>query len=210
MNDSPTRKLVTCALLTALIFVVTRFLYLPIPGGSGYLNLGDSVIAVGALLLPSPAILFAAGAGSALADLTAGYAAYALPTFLIKAAMGFVIFSMVLRKKFHFYLLGVLVAEAIMVLGYAAFEMNAFSMAHAIAALPFNAAQAGANFALALILYKPVARLATILWGDATFTTPAPTTATGTPDERQPAPNQPTPDQPTPPNQPTPDPQKDE
>lgn len=82
------------ALLTALVFIVTRFIQIPIP--LGYFNIGNSLILIGCVLLPSPYGIIAGSLGSALADLTS-YAEYTLPTLVIKAIMPY-LFYLLSRK----------------------------------------------------------------------------------------------------------------
>jgi len=153
------------ALLLALIFVVTRLIQIPIPAtaGGGYLNLGDSIIAAGSLLIANPLAAFAAGTGSALADLTAGFAAYALPTFLIKAAMALIVVYLGRRGSFFLYALGTALAGLLMIAGYFAFEYFTFGAPYALAAAPFNALQAGVNLVLALLFFRPVMQLRTVI-----------------------------------------------
>lgn len=85
MDKSNTLKwMVLTAMMSALITVVTMMIKIPSATG-GYLNLGDFVIMISVAVLPFPYALFAAGIGSAGADLMAGYAVYAPFTLCIKA-----------------------------------------------------------------------------------------------------------------------------
>ena len=86
MNTNPRlRQMVTAALFAAVITVVTAyFLHIPIPGSSGYVHLGDTLIYLAACLLPAPYAIFAASAGAGLADLLTA-PAWVLPTVIIKA-----------------------------------------------------------------------------------------------------------------------------
>ena len=84
MRSSKTRQLCLGAGSAALVFIVTRFLQVPIP--FGYFHLGNAVILVSCLVLPGTVGIWAGCIGSALADLTS-YPVYTLPTILIKLAM---------------------------------------------------------------------------------------------------------------------------
>lgn len=86
MNTNPRlRQMVTAALFAAVITVVTAyFLHIPIPGSSGYVHLGDTLIYLAACLLPTPYAVFAASVGAGLADLLTA-PAWVLPTLIIKA-----------------------------------------------------------------------------------------------------------------------------
>ncbi len=79
-------QLVMAAVFAAAITVTTAYvLHIPIPTG-GYLHLGDTLIYLGACLLPLPWAMGAAAVGAALADLLTA-PMWALATFLIKALM---------------------------------------------------------------------------------------------------------------------------
>ena len=69
------KMLVTTALFVALNYVATSLLVIPTPGG-GYLNLGDTIVLLGAYLLGPVYGAVAAGLGPALADLLAPMAPY--------------------------------------------------------------------------------------------------------------------------------------
>ena len=68
-----TKLLVMTALFAALGYVATRVLMVPSPTG-GYMNLGDTVVLLGAYLPGPVSGAVAGGIGPALADLLSGYA----------------------------------------------------------------------------------------------------------------------------------------
>ena len=70
-----TRALVMTGLFAALGCVATLVLQIPSPTG-GYLNLGDTVVILGAYLLGPALGAAAGGVGPALADLLSGYTVY--------------------------------------------------------------------------------------------------------------------------------------
>ncbi len=77
------------ATLTFVVTYVTGFVRTPLPGG--YLNIGDSVIFITALLFgPLPAFI-AGSVGSALADLAFGSLHFAPGTFFIKGTEGLIV-----------------------------------------------------------------------------------------------------------------------
>jgi hypothetical protein len=86
-----TQKLVLAALLTALVTVATIAFQVPVPATKGYINLGDTVIFLAALLLGPRYGAIAGGVGSALADLLSPYAAWAPFTLVIKGLEGFIV-----------------------------------------------------------------------------------------------------------------------
>lgn len=118
-------KLILAALLAALTCVATCVIHVPIPATNGYINLGDSMVLLGAFLLGPVYGAAAGGLGSMLADLLLGYAAYAPGTLVIKGAVGLcagLLFSALrVRTKGAALLAGVL-GESVMVLGYFAYE----------------------------------------------------------------------------------------
>lgn len=82
-----TRQLVLTGLMTALVFLFTFTVKVPVPFTSGYIHLGDAMIFLSVLAVGPIHGAFAAGVGSMLSDLLGGYAQYALPTLIIKAVM---------------------------------------------------------------------------------------------------------------------------
>jgi len=82
-----TQRLVLTGLMTALVFLLTYLVKVPVPFTSGYIHLGDSMIFLSVLAVGPFYGAFAAGVGSMLSDLLGGYAQYALPTLVIKALM---------------------------------------------------------------------------------------------------------------------------
>ena len=125
MKNRKLNKLVISALFCAIICAATFVVQIPSPATGGYVNLGDCFVLTAGIFLGGGGVL-AAGLGSALADLLAGYAQYAPVTFVIKALMALVAFAIykALSKKSKIggIILGGISAEALMVLGYFAYE----------------------------------------------------------------------------------------
>lgn len=100
----PAKTLALTGVATALVFVLTKFVSIPIPSvlGKTAIHVGNAMCLLSALLLgPAPGAL-AAGVGSALVDLTDPiWAAEFWMTFLNKAAMALVagVFCSKLRLK---------------------------------------------------------------------------------------------------------------
>lgn len=88
MEMSKTKQVVVGGLLAALVFVATFTIKIPIPFTQGYIHAGDSMIFLAALLFGWRFGALAGGIGSCLADLLGGYAAWALPSLVIKFMMG--------------------------------------------------------------------------------------------------------------------------
>ena len=153
-----TQKIVIAAMLTALCCVATMIIKIPSPF-KGYLNLGDCVVLLAAWLL-SPGYAFAvAGIGSALADLFYGYIIYAPATFVIKGIMAIIAHFCVkgMRSKLGTIpsrIIGGVLAETEMVLGYFVFEGLWYGFAPSVVNIPANAMQGVAGIVAGLILVK--------------------------------------------------------
>ncbi|MFB9640647.1 ECF transporter S component, partial [Streptomyces spiralis] len=80
MSDKKIRKLVVSALMAALTYVATMVIQIPSPM-NGYVNLGDCFVLLSGWLLGPWWGGAAAGIGSMLTDLFAGYTSYAPGTF---------------------------------------------------------------------------------------------------------------------------------
>lgn len=124
MNFKKISKLVTSALFIAIICVATVVVQIPSPV-TGFFNLGDCFVLIAAWFLGMGYGAVAAGFGSALADIILGYTIYAPATFLIKALMAVtavLICKALKNKPFIGKAVSAVTAEAIMVLGYFAYE----------------------------------------------------------------------------------------
>ncbi len=153
-----TKKIVGAALFAALVYIATSFIIIPSPL-KGYLNFGDcAVLLAGWMLSPGYGFL-AAGLGSALADLFAGYVTYAPVTFIIKGAMALVVFAChgLLREKLGkltSQIIGAVLAEILMVLGYFVFEGFLYGFAPSLVNIPANAVQGAAGIVIGVTLIK--------------------------------------------------------
>ncbi len=155
-----TRTIVLTALLAALTTVATMVIRIPTPT-LGYIHLGDGMVLLCGVLLGPVLGGFAAGTGSMLADLFAGYAAWVPGTFLIKAlsamTMGFII-----RKNSVLKVAAAgIPAESVMVAGYFLYELLmkvvcgstlTAAAAASFAGVPFNIVQGIAGIAVAAVL----------------------------------------------------------
>lgn len=129
------RVLVYTSMLAALCCVATLVIPIPTPTG-GYLNAGDIVVVFSALLLGPLYGGIAAGLGSGLADLLGGYALYAPGTLVIKAAAA-VVAALIFRaskRRVGSAVVAAVCGEAVMVLGYFAFEATLLGYGMAAAA----------------------------------------------------------------------------
>ena len=98
---------------------------------------------------------FSAGIGSALADIFSGYVVYAPVTFIIKGIMAVVV-GFINKKKTSLTskIIGGIIAEIIMVLGYFVFEGFMYGFIPSIVNIPANSIQGVAGIIIGIILIK--------------------------------------------------------
>lgn len=152
------KKTVIAALIAALVCVATMIIKIPSPL-KGYLNLGDGIVLLAGWMLSPGYGFLAAGLGSALADLFSGYAVYAPATFLIKGAMALVAFTLLRLTEKRLgrtlsLIVGGLLAETAMVLGYFLFEGVLYGFVPSAVNIPANAVQGVAGILIGTILAK--------------------------------------------------------
>jgi uncharacterized membrane protein len=155
------RKLTYTAIATAIVFMITRLVVLPVTVSTtgAYVNFGDMSIYITAYLLGGPMSAPAAAVGSGLADLTAGAAIYAPATFVIKGLMGLTAGLIMRKRRFWVYVLACIAGGAIMTLGYAVYEAFVFGLPVGLANAPANLIQWGASIVIAGILYPVAERI---------------------------------------------------
>ena len=139
------KKLVFAALIAALACVATLVIHIPSPLG-GYINLGDCIVLAGGWLLGPVYGFFAAGIGSALADVFLGYFIYAPATFIIKglvAVLACVLFKSFgkIKNKMLLYIICGVAAESVMVAGYYLFEGFMYGFVASLVNIPPNVIQ---------------------------------------------------------------------
>lgn len=164
MTDQKLHKLVLTALFAALCTVMTLVIQVPSPM-QGYMNLGDCVVLLSAWVLGPGYGAAAAGIGSMLADLLAGFAYYAPGTLAIKAAMGAaagLLFCSLNRSPSRLLpaqLVSGIAAEGIMVAGYFGYACLLLGKGLAAAAsVPGNVVQGIFGLAGAVTVYVLLSR----------------------------------------------------
>jgi uncharacterized membrane protein len=90
MNNNQ-RELTLTALFIALVAVATMAINIPMVATQGYINVGDTLIFVAALLGGPKVGLLAGGIGSAMADLLLGYGQWAPWTLVVKGVEGLIV-----------------------------------------------------------------------------------------------------------------------
>ena len=153
-----THRIVISAMFASLACVATMIIKIPSPLG-GYINLGDSIVLLAGMCLSPVYAFFAAGIGSFLADIFAGYSLYAPVTFLIKGIMAVVAFlgARSARKKDNNTLTLIsysILAEIVMVAGYYVFEGFLYGFAESLVNIAPNAVQGVAGIVLGVVVYR--------------------------------------------------------
>ncbi len=170
MKSEKVQKLVTAAMFSALCFLGTFLI--KIPTFQGYIHLGDCMVLLSGLLLGPLYGGLAAGIGSCLSDLLAGYAAYIPGTFAIKAiaaALSAIIFNALIthvknnRKPNLYVIISGIGGAIVVVFGYLAYEGIILSLgAGAIVNIPGNLIQGIAGIILGSILYPVLSKIPTL------------------------------------------------
>lgn len=156
---SSTKAIAFTALASALICVST-IIYIPVPGGFGYIHIGDSLIFLFSYLLPLPFVAIASGLGSSVADIITGYSIYAIPTLLIKSCMAVIARSFIINKANTINLLvGLVFGSIFMQLGYLLVEVLLFGEVVGLTVFLFGLIQSIASIPLALLLIKAIRKV---------------------------------------------------
>lgn len=157
LKNKKIHKLSLTAIFTALVFVATYFIAIPMPAGIGYVNLGDAFVLLSSWVL-GPIGAICAGVGSALADIMLGYAAtYAPATLIIKSGMSiacYFIYKIIINatKRPIGFIVSAICAELIMVFGYFLFEGILYGFPTAAANIFFNLVQGLASIIVANVV----------------------------------------------------------
>ena len=159
MASISTRRIVLCALFSALTTVATMVIQIPSPM-SGYVNLGDVFVLFGAFVLGPLLGAVAAGLGSALADVLTGYVIYAPATLIIKAGMALIVLFVykalkkLIKTDMASVVIASIVSELFMVLGYFLFACLIMGKGlSAAASIPGNLVQGVFGVVLSSVLY---------------------------------------------------------
>ena len=159
-NKSKSVKLILSALFAALTCIFTM-LPIGIPSlTQGYIHFGDCFVLLAGWYLGPVYGALAAGIGSMLTDILGGYLIYAPATLIIKMAVAFVAatFLKIAQKNggitFILRLIGGMLAEMLMALGYFAYSATVmgYGWAGSAVEIPNNLVQGGVGVVAAIIL----------------------------------------------------------
>ena len=147
------KKITFTALFAAMIFGLTM-LHIPI-GAGGYIHVGDAIIYMTGLLLGGGWAMLAAVVGAAFADIASGFAAYAIPSAIIKFIIVIPYVAIYNNKKNRLLTplsaAFTLLSGCITVLGYYIADLFLFKEG-AIADIPANAIQAVGSAVVFIVL----------------------------------------------------------
>lgn len=121
MEDKKIKEMIYTSMLAALICVATFIIKVPLPITNGYTHLGDGFIFIAVLLLGRRNGAWAGAIGAALADIIGGYSFYAIPTFIIKGIMAFImgtVIEMLSNSSKYKWVMGAVLGSIWQVFGY--------------------------------------------------------------------------------------------
>ena len=148
-----TKTMVKYGMLIALTTVMTMVIQIPI-GSNGYLNLGDMVVFLAALILGRKGGFIVGGLGSALADIILGYSFYAPITLIVKGLEGYIagrIFETRLGQKAP--IMATTIGGIWMAFGYYFAEIFMYGAKAALASIPANLLQGIVGAITAVVLF---------------------------------------------------------
>ncbi len=159
MKGMNTKDLTRLAVLIALTTVMTMVIHIPTIGTNGYLNLGDMVVFLSAMMLGRKGGFIVGGFGSALADLLLGYTHYIPITFIVKGLEGYiagVILDTKLGKRKP--IIATTIGGLWMALGYYLAEIFMYGPKAALASVPGNIMQGLFGAVSAVLLFAALRR----------------------------------------------------
>ena len=153
--DKKTKRLVNYSILIALTTLMTMLVQIPTPATKGYLNLGDMVVFLSAMILGKKGGLVVGGVGSALADLFSGYTHYVPITLVVKGLEGYIA-GYLLEKKIS-PIIATAIGGVFMASGYLLAELVLYGKG-ALASFPGNIGQGLFGAFTSVLLYKAIGK----------------------------------------------------
>lgn len=158
-----TQKIVVTALFSALVFVATYFLTIPVQ--IGYINFGDAFLLLAGVLVGPWGAGICGALGGAIADLASGFAIYAPFTLVVKFVEGVLcglLFNL-LKKRDKLYFAGTFFAFVVsalwMVFGYLITNTILYSFEAALLTVVNDLLQAGISVAIATVLFVALSHI---------------------------------------------------
>ena len=156
MKDNTIQKLVKAGLLAAMIFLLTAGMSIRIPGGTGYINLGDAGVLTAAALLGGWWGAACAGIGSALADLFLVVGVYAPATLVIKGGMALLAAFLLKKMPKKLSIVALLLSALLVPVGYFVYESLLYGVPSAWVNVGFNTMQCIVGALVAQVLIAAI------------------------------------------------------
>lgn len=159
MKEMNTKAMTRLGVLIALTTVMTMVIHIPTIGTNGYLNLGDMVVFLSAMMLGRKGGFIVGGFGSALADLLLGYTHYVPITFIVKGLEGYIT-GIILDTKLGKSkpIIATSIGGLWMALGYYLAEIFMYGPKAALASVPGNIMQGLFGAVSAVLLFAALRR----------------------------------------------------
>lgn len=163
------KSLTITAIGIALVYVFTWLINirLPFAPNGGLIHLGNVPLFIFAILFGRKTGAIAGGVGMGLFDLLSGWTAWAPFTFIIVAAMGYVM-GLITEKKqgFLWYVVAMIAACAIKIGGYYIAEVILYgNWITPVTSIPGNLLQIGVAAVIVLIIIVPLKKAANKVLG---------------------------------------------
>ncbi|MDR7871085.1 MAG: ECF transporter S component [Tissierellaceae bacterium] len=159
MRDTNLKSLTRIAALIALTTVMTMVIHIPTIGTNGYINLGDMVVFIAAMMLGKKGGFLVGGLGSALADILLGYTHYAPITLIVKGLEGYIAGSLLETNLGQSKpIFATSIGGIWMAFGYYFAEIFMYGGKAALASVPGNLIQGVVGAITAVILYHALKR----------------------------------------------------
>lgn len=148
-----TKKIVLAGLFTALAFIFTYFVRIPI-SATGYFNIGDAFIILSAIIIdPISGLLVGILAGT-MSDLVAGYVAF-IPFTIVAKGLEAIVAGLIYQKlRGPLRYSGVVLGPLLMVIVYAFSYWILFDFNLMLASIPLDLLQAAIAVILSFALIK--------------------------------------------------------
>lgn len=156
-----TKDMVETALLTALVFVATRFINLPIGANGGLIHLGSAMLVIVSVVFGKEKGAIAGSVGMTIFDLLSGWAVWAPFTFVIRAVMGYLLGVIAYSnnkngENIYFNIFAVILSGIWMIAGYYVTEVILYGNWLApVASIPGDITQ----IVMALIIGIPMSKI---------------------------------------------------